>query len=460
MLLAEGLISREQYDRAVIDQAEHGGALSYHLVAAGSVLEDDFVRFLARRFPIAHWPRRRLAAISPAAISAVRPEMARALRVLPLFLDGDRLTLGLTDPTSGHTIDEVSHHTGLRVTPAIVSEGDMTWALDLYYPATPAPEPATDQLMEAPLPLTVRATRDFAALGAPPPARPGFEADADLDGTHDVAAASITDALRAIPLVHRAIPKAAMSPKDTQSFGRPSTPRREEGKVVVREPIVLRDRLDEQAYDSWSKPASQPPSATAYSITSRSDPDRAGAGEPLDGRTMRESLKPAPADRPRRQRRRTEGEIIAAMNSAYDRDAIIALALEHLMRFAKRAAFMVVKKNEIRGFDITGDLTNREAVRSFWVPLSTPCSLCRAAHDKQIHLGPLGRSPADSVLSAALGGRPERALIIPIVIQDRTVGILYADRLDVEVPPWSRLERLAQTMAENLAKILRRGRLG
>jgi GAF domain-containing protein len=148
------------------------------------------------------------------------------------------------------------------------------------------------------------------------------------------------------------------------------------------------------------------------------------------------------------------------MNSAYDRDAIIALALEHLMRFAKRAAFMVVKKNEIRGFDITGDLTNREAARSFWVPLSTPCSLCRAAHDKQIHLGPLGRSPADSVLSAALGGRPERALIIPIVIQDRTVGILYADRLDVEVPPWSRLERLAQTMAENLAKILRRGRLG
>ena len=77
--------------------------------------------------------------------------------------------------------------------------------------------------------------------------------------------------------------------------------------------------------------------------------------------------------------------------------------------------------------------------------------------ERQIHYGPLGSRPADSVLAAALGGKPERAMIVPVTIRGRVVGLLFADRLDISSPPWNRLERLAQAVGENLARLITRG---
>ena len=145
-----------------------------------------------------------------------------------------------------------------------------------------------------------------------------------------------------------------------------------------------------------------------------------------------------------------------AIGRAKDRDDIISLALEALTRFAKRAAFFTVRRTEIRGFSIVGDFTNIEAARSFWVPVSTPSTLSKAVKDKQIHIGPLARNPADSVLAASLGGRPDRTVIIPLAIHDKTIGLLYADRIEGEIPPKYRLERLAEITAENLSLLLHR----
>jgi hypothetical protein len=75
--------------------------------------------------------------------------------------------------------------------------------------------------------------------------------------------------------------------------------------------------------------------------------------------------------------------------------------------------------------------------------------------ERQIHFGALGFDPADSVLAAALGGRPERAMIVPVVIRERVVGLLYADRLEIDSPPWSRLQRLGDVVAENLGRLIR-----
>ena len=96
----------------------------------------------------------------------------------------------------------------------------------------------------------------------------------------------------------------------------------------------------------------------------------------------------------------------------------------------------------------------RTAIRSYWVPLQSSCTLSRVVQTASIHLGPLGRSPADAILSASLGGRPERVLAIPVIISDRVVGILYADRLKSNIPPWNSLKRLGDVVAVNFARVL------
>jgi hypothetical protein len=149
-----------------------------------------------------------------------------------------------------------------------------------------------------------------------------------------------------------------------------------------------------------------------------------------------------------------EGTLLAAIHKAPSRNAVIDFALQYLMLFSDRAAFFIAKRDKIEGFEIVGKQTSRTAIRSYWVPLKSSCTLSRVVQDKSIHLGPLGRSPADAILSAALGGRPDRILSIPVVIGERVVGILYGDRLKSNIPPWNSLKRLGDVTAVNLARVL------
>ena len=159
MLLAEGIISREQFETATLHQAKNGGTLGGFLVSEGIVDDDELVRFLARRFPLPHWPRRRLAGVSPILIGLLSPKVARSLRVLPLMKDAGRIVLGVTDPTAGHALKEAARHMGAEVKPVIISERDMTWALDTYYGGL-----KNNSEEPAPILLTVRKTRKTSPL--------------------------------------------------------------------------------------------------------------------------------------------------------------------------------------------------------------------------------------------------------------------------------------------------------
>ncbi len=459
MLLAEGLISRDQFDTATLHQASHGGTIGQYLVTEGILPDGELARFLARRFPVAHWPKNRLANIHPDVIAMITPKLARSLRILPLDFQGDKLVLGMTDPSDNHVIRETAHHTGRAIIPALVSELDTSWAFDIYYAqlSTP-PEPA--QPHEQPLPLFRRITREFSKPGKAPVRDQHMEA-APQSTSGEISGHSIEDAVRAIPLINRipSRPKLASTPSGAYSITRERM--RASGKV--EEPVEAKLPQSTPAYDSWSRPAPPPAPKPAHEAKRTDPPHQKDMwprgkinGDKSPGLYGAAASEPPSAPSTPAQRKRTEGEIIEAIGRAKERDDIISLALEALTRFAKRAVFFTVRRSEIRGFSIVGDFTNIEAARSFWVPVSTPSTLSKAVKDKQIHVGPLARNPADSVLAASLGGRPDRTVIIPLAIHDKTIGILYADRIDEEVPPRQRLERLAEITAENLSRLLHR----
>jgi hypothetical protein len=155
-----------------------------------------------------------------------------------------------------------------------------------------------------------------------------------------------------------------------------------------------------------------------------------------------------------RKNHRNQGSLIAEIHKAQNKNEIIGFALQYLRSFAERAAFLVVKGNRIQGFDIVGKHASQTAIRSFWTPISTSSTLSRVVEDNSIHLGPLGRSSADAILAAALGGRPVRIVAIPISITNRVVGILYADGLKEKMPPWNDIQRIGEVVATNFGRLI------
>ena len=96
----------------------------------------------------------------------------------------------------------------------------------------------------------------------------------------------------------------------------------------------------------------------------------------------------------------------------------------------------------------------REAIKRYWIPRFADSTFKRTIDDRQIHIGPLIRTTSDAVFSAALGGRPRRVIIIPLEIKGRVIGLLYADKLKIEMPPFNLLERLADVASGALLALI------
>lgn len=372
MLLSEGLITAEDLDRAQGRAAARGGTLCHRLVESGVIGADELLRFLVRRFPLPMWPRQRLEILPAGALSAVSAAHARALRVLPVASGDGRLTVALADPTDSHAAGETARAAGAPVDLVLVSDDDLSFALELHYGESGEGAQPGDG---APLPLVRRASRV------------------------DDAARAMEE--EAIPLVRRAVKPVAVAVSDG---------------------------------DSWSIEPLSPP---------------APGPEPGPGPPREE---PPP-------RELSEGELIAAIGGAKDRGAVIDAALAYLKRFADRAAFFAVKRTEIRGVRIHDDRVRSESAQALFLPLAAPSTLRRVAEERQVYVGALDRTAADAVLSAALGGRPERVLAIPVVVGGRTAGIFLADGFSSVLPPGARLERFSVAVSEALSALIVRGKM-
>ncbi len=401
MLLAKGQISREQYEDAVLLQARKGGTLGSHLVRTLAIGDEELVDFLIENFQSAHWKRTMFNSLDTTILARVSSDLARDLRILPLAQEDDRLFLGLTDPSRTHVIEEAAYHTGAKIVPVIISENDMTWALDHYY------KKAVSKSEKDPVLRVSNGGWNMDRVESP---SPNMTDESIFDKPF---AATDSDDQELQAAIESAEAARAAAPPARQS-------RQAKPNITVRAPIKI---------GQASQP--EPPRSMRPSTAPHSPP----------------SPSPVP-------RTLSEGEIISAIHQARNRDTLVDLSLEYLRHFAERAAFFIVKKEEIKGYEIAGDLTSRSAIQSFWIPLASKSTLQTVIAERHIHLGPPGRSPADAILAAALGGRPKRVLVVPVEINMQVVGLLYADNLSINMPPWNRLERLSEVVGDNLKRLI------
>ncbi len=132
MLVAKGLITSDQLEAASREQKKHGGYIGEHLIRLGFIKEDDFYPVLSEHLGV-EFVRLKDITIPPSVIKAIPAKFASHYKFMPLSLEGNILTIGVTDPLDIQTIDDIKLVLGYEIKAVLSTEGDILDAIKKYY---------------------------------------------------------------------------------------------------------------------------------------------------------------------------------------------------------------------------------------------------------------------------------------------------------------------------------------
>ncbi|MFP4144448.1 MAG: GspE/PulE family protein [Phycisphaeraceae bacterium] len=131
-LLKQGALSRQQLDRALAEQKVSGQRLGEMLVDQSVISSSTLVHTLANCLGVPGCHLRH-GLIDPALIQKIGEQECERLRVVPMFLVRDTLTLAMAEPQSLPTIDRVRTLMGCRhVRPVLALESNIHEFLKKY----------------------------------------------------------------------------------------------------------------------------------------------------------------------------------------------------------------------------------------------------------------------------------------------------------------------------------------
>jgi type IV pilus assembly protein PilB len=132
LLVKEGLISREQLQRALEEQRQQGTRVGYNLVKLGFIQENELTRTLARQFKMPAVDLSRFE-VDSKIIKLVPADLAIKNLVLPLKRDGRTLTVAMADPTNLGVIEDLKFITRYDIFPVIAGEFTLRNVIEKHY---------------------------------------------------------------------------------------------------------------------------------------------------------------------------------------------------------------------------------------------------------------------------------------------------------------------------------------
>ena len=155
VLVEEGLLSRDQLDKAEEEQQRVGKSLGRVLVDMGLVKEADLVSALARQVGL-EFVDLTETQIDAAAASLLPEQVSRRYRALPIGFDGTRLIVAMSDPANVFALDDIRTITGMEIKPVVATASDVEGAIRRYGQfeqsvediATEASSAATDEAQD------------------------------------------------------------------------------------------------------------------------------------------------------------------------------------------------------------------------------------------------------------------------------------------------------------------------
>lgn len=105
-----------------------------------------------------------------------------------------------------------------------------------------------------------------------------------------------------------------------------------------------------------------------------------------------------------------------------DKEEVIGVLLNETKRVASRAAVFLVKGNTVSGWKSRGIDTDR-----FSLPAEDQSIFAEVLTGKTHYRGPLLKIPGNALLIERLNGTPQDCCLMPVMIRDKIIGLLYVD---------------------------------
>ncbi|MDH5235541.1 MAG: ATPase, T2SS/T4P/T4SS family [Gemmatimonadota bacterium] len=134
LLVKEGLISREQLQKALDEQRQSGTRVGYNLVKLGFIQENELTRCLARQYKMPAVDLSKFE-VDPKIVKLVPADLAVKHLVLPLKRDGRTLTVAMADPSNLGVIEDLKFITRYDIFPVIAGEFTLKNVVEKHYEA-------------------------------------------------------------------------------------------------------------------------------------------------------------------------------------------------------------------------------------------------------------------------------------------------------------------------------------
>ncbi len=135
LLLRGEIITEDQLKQALNEQKLKGVSLSSALIELGSLLEDDLLSFLHKRYGL---PSINLddMELQPKLVELIGQEFMHKNQVVPVRRSGSTLYLAMVDPFDVSVIDDIKFRTGYHVEALVASETAIRGAIDRFVDPT------------------------------------------------------------------------------------------------------------------------------------------------------------------------------------------------------------------------------------------------------------------------------------------------------------------------------------
>jgi len=507
LLVESGLVSKDQIREAASRQAIAGGTIGRFLVESGVISDQDLVSFLVRRFPGSYVPRNLLKNISLEVIETIPSDMAAEFRILPLELYENNLTLAMADPSDSHAIEEVAFYTGSFVNPAIVSETDMTWALEKYYGISdelPSEEHEREPVSKPQQPVELKVKPEGSSVDTgirlklkkvqvarvveevsnlvpaqkSPEERPAQQQEEEARSPIELKSKKEPDA---IPLVQKKKPASEAKPKDKTgtspvqpartvvvgdekpagALGKAPESRDQHAqsstyhktlapseKSTIKE--ALADRIPglKTAKQNGNKTAKAGNAAAAV----QSAPSKVIRKDVIPVESTPEQSEPAMTDQDREKKRK---ELMETIKTGRDIDELVEKVFDIFALYCRRSLFFLAKRGEIRGRSGRYADMDKNAVRTIVIDRESPSMIRRTCDAGAPYYGPASTETADRMIYKTLGSETEKVMIIPLKVGKRTAGVFYLDNLFEKLkPPLSQTIAAVEAAGDAMARLI------
>src|ERR1044071_4637438 len=132
LLLREGLITKEQLDKALAEQKQNGTRVGYNRIKLGYIQELELVRQLAKQFKMNAVDLSKFN-VDPKIAKLIPTDLATKNLVIPLKRDGRTLTVAMADPTNLGVLDDLKFITRYDIFPVLAGEYTLHHLVEKLY---------------------------------------------------------------------------------------------------------------------------------------------------------------------------------------------------------------------------------------------------------------------------------------------------------------------------------------